>query len=136
MPRQRQRQDGNRLTPRQLEELRQILARKRREIVGTVSDLTNDVAGEMDPNNIGGGLSNLPTHPADQGTDQYMRDLDLDLLGRERDQLSEIDDAIRRIEDGTYGICEETGKPIGLARLRATPWARLSKEAAEKRERQ
>ena len=130
----RQKKTGSGLTPQQIEELRQLLTDKRRELLMTVNELKNDVAGQMQPNNIGGGLSNLPTHPADQGTDQFMRDLDLDLLGRERDQLAEIDDAIRRIEDGTYGICEDTGEAIGLARLRAKPWARLSKEAAEKRE--
>ncbi len=125
---------SKKISPEQIEELRKVLVEKRNELIGTVDDLTHDVEGQLQPGNIGGGLSNLPTHPADQGTDLFMRDLDLDLLGRERDQLGEIDAALKRMAEGTYGICEETGQPIGIARLRAQPWARLSLEAAKRRE--
>jgi DnaK suppressor protein len=55
-------------------------------------------------------------------------------LGAEDDRLYEIDCAIQRIRDGVYGFCEETGAPIPAARLRAVPWTRYSRSAAEKRE--
>jgi DnaK suppressor protein len=55
-------------------------------------------------------------------------------LAQEEFELAEIDDALRRIDTGIYGICEETGEPIPAARLRAIPWTRLSKAAADRRE--
>ena len=51
-------------------------------------------------------------------------------MDRERKMLKEIDDALQRIEDGTYGICEATGKPIAKARLEAKPWAKYRVEYA------
>lgn len=55
-------------------------------------------------------------------------------LAQEELELAEIDSALRRIEAGTYGICEVTGEPIAAARLRAIPWTRLTKEAADQQE--
>ena len=56
-------------------------------------------------------------------------------LHADEDRLAEIDAALRRIRDGTYGVCEETGAPIPAARLRAIPWARFGRAAAERHER-
>jgi RNA polymerase-binding transcription factor DksA len=69
------------------------------------------------------------THLADKGTDEFERDLYLSLLSAEQDALFEVDEALRRIEDGTYGTCELSGKPISLERLRAIPWTRFTAEA-------
>ena len=78
------------------------------------------------------------TRDGDQ-TDQASAETDRDLaaLNRERIRvlLAQVDAALARIEDGTYGICEDTGEPIGLKRLEAQPTATLSVEALEKRER-
>jgi DnaK suppressor protein len=71
------------------------------------------------------------THMADAGTDTYDRDFALGVLSSEQDALYEVDGAINRIRNRTYGICELTGKPIELARLAAIPWTRFS-AAAEK----
>ncbi len=68
-------------------------------------------------------------HMADSGTDSIDRDYALSLLSSEHEALYEIDQAISRIEEGTYGICEMTGKPISKSRLEAIPWARYSVEA-------
>ena len=70
-------------------------------------------------------------HPADAATDSFDRDVALGMLSADQDALIEIDAAIRRIEAGTYGICELTGKRIELGRLLAIPWTRYSL-AAEK----
>jgi RNA polymerase-binding transcription factor DksA len=70
------------------------------------------------------------THLADLGTDEFERDLDLSLLAAEQDALFEVEEALRRIGNGTYGICEVTGEPIPQARLRAVPWTRFTAEAA------
>ncbi len=68
-------------------------------------------------------------HMADAGTDSYDRDFALGVLSSEQNALYEIEEAIRRIEGGSYGICELTGKPIQRDRLNAIPWTRFSVEA-------
>lgn len=68
-------------------------------------------------------------HMADAATDSFDRDLVLGLVSFEQEGLYEIDAALKRIEDGTYGICELTGKPIPWERLAAIPWTRFSIEA-------
>ena len=64
------------------------------------------------------------------------RALELRTRDRERKLISKIDEALRRIDDGSYGYCEETGEPIGIRRLEARPIATLSLEAQERHERQ
>ena len=86
-------------------------------------------------------LSHLQTetenHPdlADRASSETDRALELRTRDRQRKLIAKIDDALRRIEDGVYGYCEETGEPIGLARLDARPIATLSLEAQERHER-
>ncbi|MEI9964957.1 MAG: RNA polymerase-binding protein DksA [Caulobacteraceae bacterium] len=86
-------------------------------------------------------LSHLQTdtenHPdlADRASSETDRALELRTRDRQRKLISKIDEALRRIEDGSYGFCEETGEPIGLARLEARPIATLSLEAQELHER-
>ena len=75
-------------------------------------------------------------HMADAGTDSYDRDFALSMLSSDQNALYEIEEALRRIETGTYGICELTGKPISARRLEAIPWARFAVEAEEQLERQ
>ena len=76
-------------------------------------------------------------HPdlADRASSETDRSLELRTRDRQRKLISKIDDALRRIEEGAYGFCEETGEPIGLARLEARPIATFSVEAQERHER-
>jgi len=76
-------------------------------------------------------------HPdlADRASSETDRSLELRTRDRQRKLISKIDDALRRIEEGSYGYCEETGEPITLARLEARPIATLSLEAQERHER-
>src|SRR5256714_10133109 len=76
-------------------------------------------------------------HPdlADRASSETDRALELRTRDRQRKLISKIDEALRRIEDGAYGYCEETGEPIGLQRLEARPIATLSLEAQERHER-
>jgi DnaK suppressor protein len=76
-------------------------------------------------------------HPdlADRASSETDRALELRTRDRQRKLISKIDEALRRIEEGVYGYCEETGEPIGLARLEARPIATLSLEAQERHER-
>lgn len=115
---------------RQLERYRQILLEKRAELIGDVSQMETEA---LQANS--GSLSNLPQHMAEQGSDTYGQTLALDLAAADRRLIREIDDALARIEAGTYGICELTGRPIRPERLEELPWARYSIEAARELER-
>jgi len=116
---------------RELKKFQQILLEKRAQIAGDVTSMETEAL-------TGGGsgaLSKLPQHMADQGSDTYDQTLALDLAASQRDLLKEIDAALDRIENKTYGICEMLGKPISMERLENTPWARFSIEAARRLER-
>lgn len=82
-----------------------------------------------------GDLSAYGQHMADAGTDTFDRDFALSMVASEQEALSEIDAAIKRIHDGTYGICEITQKPISKERLLAVPFTRYSAEAQKDLER-
>jgi RNA polymerase-binding transcription factor DksA len=82
-----------------------------------------------------GDLSAYGQHMADAGTDTFDRDFALSLVSSEQEALSEIDAAIKRIRDGTYGVCEITAKPISKERLLAVPFTRYSAEAQKQIER-
>jgi len=82
-----------------------------------------------------GDLSGYGQHMADAGTDTFDRDFALSLVSNEQEALSEIEAAIKRVHDGTYGICESTQKPIAKERLLAVPFTRYSAEAKKQVER-
>ena len=71
---------------------------------------------------------------ADMGTDNYEQEFTLGLVEKDRNLLREINSALAKIQNGSYGICEGTGKPIAKARLEAQPWARFSIEYARQLE--
>lgn len=113
-----------------VEHFRQVLLQKRTELIGDISTMeTEALMGES------GALSHLPQHMAEQGSDVYGQSLSLDLAAADRRLIKEIDDALLRIQAGTYGVCELTGKPIKIERLHELPWARYSIEAAREVER-
>ncbi len=115
---------------KELAHFRQILLRKRAELVGDVSQMESEAL-----KGGSGSLSNLPQHMAEQGSDTYDQSLALEIAATDRKLIREIDDAIKRIDNGTYGVCELTGKPINAERLEELPWARYSIEAARELER-
>lgn len=82
-----------------------------------------------------GDLSAYGQHMADAGTDTFDRDFALSMVASEQEALSEIDAAIKRVHDGTYGTCEITAKPISKERLLAVPFTRYSAEAQKDIER-
>lgn len=118
------------LGKKELEHFRSLLLRKRAELVGDVSTMeTGALLGES------GSLSNVPSHLAEQGSDASEQSLSLDLAAADRKLIREIDDALARISNGTYGVCELTGRPIKQERLEELPWARHTIEAARELER-
>jgi len=119
------------LKPEDLQEFREMLIAKRRELVGDVTTLENEA---MRHNDSGGGSSSMPIHMADLGSDTWEQELALGLIANERELLREIDEALDRIEDKTYGICLATNRPISKSRLQAKPWAKYGIAYARKRE--
>lgn len=117
-------------TKRQLDKYAEVLHRKRRELLGDIDSMENEAL-----KSDGGASSSLPQHMADQGSDSYDQTLSLDLAAADRTLLKEIDAALDRIADKTYGVCAQTGKPISKERLDELPWARFSIEAARAMER-
>ena len=99
---------------------RQRLIRLRENLSDEIHDLTAEACEET---------PNYSMHPADAATDSFDRDLVLGLVSFEQEGLYEIDAALKRIDDGTYGVCELTGRPIPWERLEAIPWTRFSLEA-------
>lgn len=108
------------------ERYRQILLDLRDQLVRQMNGLAKESAEQ---------LPGYSMHMADSGTDNFDRDFALSLLSSDQDAIYEIDEALKRIERGSYGICELTGKPIPKARLDAIPWARFTVEAQAQLER-
>jgi DnaK suppressor protein len=114
------------LSSKELEHYRDLLLEKRRELVGDMYSMESEALRTSGGTN----LSNLPLHMADMGTDNYEQEFTLGLVEKDRGLLREINAALAKIQNGTFGICEGTGKPIGKPRLEAQPWARHSIEYA------
>ena len=117
------------LTTADTERFKQMLLEKRREILVNVNEM-EDEALKKSRLDAAGDLSSMPIHMADIGTDNYEQEFALGLMDSERKLLREIDNALQRIEQGTYGICKGTGKQISKARLKAQPWAQYCVEYA------
>ena len=113
----------SRLTASDIERFKKMLLEKRRDILSDVNEMEGE-ALKKSRSDATGDLSSMPIHMADIGTDNYEQEFALELMDGERKLLREIDDALGRIEHGTYGICEGKGTPIAKARLEANPWAR------------
>jgi RNA polymerase-binding transcription factor DksA len=113
------------LSAKELEGYRDLLRRSRMELVGRVDSLEDEALRSS-----GGNLSNMPLHMADVGTDTFDQEFALNMAASDREKLAEIDAALQRIVDRTYGVCQITGKPIPKARLDANPLAKHTVEAA------
>ncbi|HEY1683482.1 MAG TPA: hypothetical protein VGG19_01850 [Tepidisphaeraceae bacterium] len=118
------------LLSKDLDHYRNLLLAKRRELLGDMSSMEREALRST----TGSNLSNLPIHMADMGTDNYEQEFTLGLVEKDRVLLREINIALAKIHDGTYGVCEGTAKPISRARLEAQPWAKYSIEYARKLE--
>ncbi len=105
----------------------QHLLELREQLVRQMNGLAQESAQE---------LAGYSLHMADSGTDNFDRDFALSLLSSDQDAVYEIEEALKRIERKTYGVCELTGKPIPRARLEAIPWTRFTVEAQAQLERE
>lgn len=109
------------LTPEQIDELRNQLRSERLRILGNIEALHHEFGSTLTEATDENGLE---THLGDQGTMTFLRERDLSIEEHEEQLLEEIDAALKRMEDGTYGTCEVDGTEIDFERLQALPWAR------------
>jgi len=105
----------------------QHLLELREQLLRQMNGLAKESAQEM---------AGYSLHMADSGTDNFDRDFALSLLSSDQDAIYEIEEALKRIEKNTYGICELTGKPIPKTRLEAIPWTRFTVQAQAQLERE
>ncbi|MBN2138223.1 MAG: TraR/DksA C4-type zinc finger protein [Sedimentisphaerales bacterium] len=121
----RRSKDPDNLTPSDVRHFKQALLAKQQDILNIVISMENEALRQDRTD-----LSNMPFHIADLGSDNFEREHTLSLTASERRLLMEIEDALIRIENGTYGLCEGNGERIPKARLRAVPWARYCLKCA------
>ena len=113
--------------PRKFAKYHKLLLELRDHVMGEL-DLHSKETLKRSSKEDSGDLSSYSQHMADAGTDAFDRDFALNLLSSEQEALAEIEAAINRIHNGTYGVCEITGKPINKERLTAVPFTRYSLE--------
>jgi DnaK suppressor protein len=117
------------LDAKELEEFRELLLAKRQELIRDVTNLESEAIRHS---SAGGATSTMPIHMADLGSDTWEQELTLGLIENERNLLREIDEALDRVDNRTYGMCLATNRRISKARLRAKPWAKYCIEYARK----
>jgi RNA polymerase-binding protein DksA len=110
------------LSKAEIDHFRALLLEKRKEILGDVGSM------ESEAFKSGSNLSNMPIHMADVGTDNFEQEFTLGLIESERRILRDIQEALQRLENGTFGICLGTGQAIPKVRLEAVPWAKYTIE--------
>lgn len=120
--------DDDSSIPEKFRRYYKLLLELRQHLLGQI-DTHSEETLKRSAKDDSGDLSSYGQHMADAGTDTFDRDFALSLVSSEQEALAEIEAAIRRIKNGTYGICEITQKPIAKERLLAVPFTRYSAEA-------
>jgi RNA polymerase-binding transcription factor len=113
--------------PKEVEEFKKVLLDLRQKISGVISGAKEEVK-ELDE------TKGYSQHQADEGTDDFGKTINLELSNKESLILKQIDRALEKIEEGTYGICDISKKEIPVARLKAIPYATMTVDAQEKME--
>jgi RNA polymerase-binding transcription factor DksA len=112
---------------------RERLEKERERLTSLIHNLSEDNAGEGN-DAPDGELSSLDQHPADAGSETFEREKNMAIAETLEDQVAEVEQALKRLEDGSYGTCEACGKPIGDERLEVVPTARYCVEDQGARE--
>lgn len=120
------------LSKSELNEFKALLIHRKKVLLGDVKGLENEAMKKG--TDAAGDLSTLPMHLADLGTDSFEQDISLGLMENESDEIHEIEEALERIKDGSFGLCESCKKKIPKERLKAIPYARLCVNCKKKEE--
>ncbi len=120
------------LSKEQLKQFRQLLLTERARVVSELKSITQDAS--KSPRDASGDLSGYTVHMADMATDTHERELSMNVASTEQEVIYQIDDALKRMDAGTYGICESCTKPIPMNRLKAVPHATMCIECQRLKE--
>jgi RNA polymerase-binding transcription factor DksA len=129
-----EREEETTMTRTQIDAYRAKLLALHTRIRGDMSEMEGE-AFRKTGGEASGSLSSVPIHLADLGTDNFEEELTLDLLENQDQILEEIGAALGRLDDGSFGRCEECGRAIGRERLDALPYTRLCVDCARQSER-
>jgi RNA polymerase-binding protein DksA len=121
------------LNKKELAEFKKIVLKRKDELLEGIQHISEDTL-KKSQKEASGDISGYTYHMADVATDTYDREFSLGLASNERKLLYELDDALKKIEEGTFGVCEECKSPIAKTRLKAVPYARLCVKCQEKKE--
>ncbi|MCX5702447.1 MAG: TraR/DksA family transcriptional regulator [Candidatus Omnitrophica bacterium] len=118
---------------RQLAGFKKLILRRKEEVVKDIKHISEDTLKKTQKE-ASGDISGYTYHMADVATDTYDREFSLGLASNERELLYELDDALKKTDEGTFGICEECKNMITKTRLKAVLYARLCVKCQEKKE--
>lgn len=121
------------MNKKELEKYKELLIEKREELISNVNHITGDTRRQSQKE-AAGDLSGYSIHMADMASDNYEREFSLNLASGERETLLEIDEALKRIDEKTYGKCLSCGKKISKKRLLAVPHAKLCLKCKQREE--
>ncbi len=111
------------LSTQQVKQFRQLLITERAKFVQEIKSIAQDAS--TSPRDASGDLSAYTVHMADMAADTYERELSMNIVSSEQEVLYQIDDALKRMDDGSYGICQQCNQPITMSRLKAVPYASM-----------
>ena len=128
---------GHAFNKEQIKQFRQLLITERVKLADEIKSIAHDAS--TSPRDASGDLSAYTVHMADMAADTYERELSMNIVSTEQELLYQIDDALKRLDDGSFGLCQQCNQPITMSRLKAVPYASLciscqrSKEQKNKR---
>lgn len=111
------------MTKLQLKEFKRRLLEERTKFAGEIRAIARGAS--KNPREASGDLSGYTVHMADMSADTYERELVTDLASTEQEVLYQIDEALKRMEEGAYGVCQQCSRPISMSRLKAVPYTSL-----------
>lgn len=120
------------MTKDQLKQFHEALLAERAKFAGEIRAIAREAS--KNPREASGDLSAYTVHMADMSSDTYERELAMNLASTEQEVLYQIDDALKRVEEGTFGICQQCNKPISLSRLKAVPYGPMCIECQRAQE--
>lgn len=123
----------NKFTKKELNEFKKVILKRKEEIDDEIKHISDDTL-KKSQKDASGDISGYTYHMADVATDNYDREFSLGLASNDRKSLYELNDALKKVEDGTFGICEDCQRLITKIRLKAVPQARLCVKCQEKRD--
>ncbi|PIQ83321.1 MAG: hypothetical protein COV75_08140 [Candidatus Omnitrophica bacterium CG11_big_fil_rev_8_21_14_0_20_63_9] len=105
----------------QLKQFRQLLITERAKLAGEIKNIAQETS--KSPREASGDLSAYTVHMADMAADTYERELSMNIVSSEQELLYQIDDALKRLDEGSFGVCQQCNEPITMSRLKAVPYA-------------